>query len=115
MPVDRDGGDAWGLGVNDALSRQRCWTHGQREAVSRCPECRRFYCRECVTEHDGRLLCVQCLSARMALRTGRMGTRWLMWTAAALLGLLLSFVVFYTTGYVLQQLPPAWSRGVDEE
>jgi hypothetical protein len=29
--------------------------------VARCPECRRFYCRECVTEHDDRLLCASCL------------------------------------------------------
>jgi len=101
--------------LSQTLARQRCWTHAQREAVSRCPACQRFYCRECVTEHDGRLLCVQCLSAGTAVQARRHGTRWLPWTAAAVLGLWVSFVVFYTTGYVLQQLPPAWSRGLDEE
>lgn len=100
--------------MTEALARQRCWAHAQREAVSRCPECRRFYCRECVTEHDGRLLCVGCLSTRTAVKATATGTRWAVWAAAAVLGLAVAFVVFYTTGYVLQQLPPAWSRGVDD-
>ena len=99
--------------MSQALARQRCWTHAQREAVSRCPACRRFYCRECVTEHDGRLLCVQCLLAGTAVNAARPGTRWLVLLAAAVLGVLVSFVVFYTTGYVLQQLPPAWASGAD--
>lgn len=97
------------------LARQRCWTHAQREAVSRCPECRRFYCRECVTEHDGRLLCVQCLSARTVIKAGRAGTRWALWTVAAMAGLLVSYLMFHTVGYVLEQLPAAWSRGADSE
>lgn len=29
--------------------------------MARCPECRRFFCRECVTEHDDQLLCASCL------------------------------------------------------
>ena len=101
--------------MSTALARQRCWTHAQREAVSRCPECRRFYCRECVTEHDGRLLCVRCLSSRPVAGAGREGTRWALWMLAALLGLMAAFVHFYTVGYVLQQLPPAWGRGAEEE
>jgi hypothetical protein len=41
---------------------QHCWNHEAREAVCRCPACRRSYCRECVSEHEGRLLCAVCLS-----------------------------------------------------
>jgi hypothetical protein len=41
--------------------RQKCWNHETREAVCRCPACSRPYCRECVTEHEGRLLCAPCL------------------------------------------------------
>ena len=26
-----------------------------------CPGCTRFYCRECVSEHEGRYLCTTCL------------------------------------------------------
>lgn len=45
----------------EALHEQRCYNHAMREAVARCPECGRFYCRECVTEHQERLICAQCL------------------------------------------------------
>src|SRR6266576_2922250 len=40
---------------------QHCWNHEAREAVCRCPGCARPFCRECVTEHEARLLCAQCL------------------------------------------------------
>lgn len=45
------------------LTQTRCFNHGAREAVARCPGCHRHFCRECVTEHDHRLLCASCLAA----------------------------------------------------
>lgn len=41
---------------------QRCVHHSAREAVARCPGCARFFCRECVSEHDDRVLCARCLA-----------------------------------------------------
>jgi hypothetical protein len=58
---------------------------------------------------------VQCLAAGTLTATRGLETRWLVWTAAAILGVLLSFAVFYTAGYVLQQLPPAWLSGTETE
>jgi len=47
---------------NEALLiDRRCLNHETREAVARCPQCRRFYCRECVVEHEDRLICTACL------------------------------------------------------
>ena len=46
------------------LSQQRCFNHTSREAVARCPECGRFFCRECITEHDDRVLCAVCLGKK---------------------------------------------------
>lgn len=43
------------------LIHQRCFNHASREAAARCPECGQFYCRECITEHDDRLICAACL------------------------------------------------------
>ena len=40
---------------------QRCFNHAGREAVARCPECGQFFCRECITEHEDRVLCSACL------------------------------------------------------
>ena len=45
-----------------SLRQQRCILHPNREAVARCPGCGRYFCRECVTEHDGRVLCAACIS-----------------------------------------------------
>jgi hypothetical protein len=44
-----------------SLTHQRCFHHSLREAAARCPECGRFYCRECITEHEDRVLCAACL------------------------------------------------------
>ena len=48
------------------LARQQCFNHPGREAIVRCPSCRRDYCRECVTEHDERYLCSACLRLQAA-------------------------------------------------
>lgn len=47
---------------NRNISRARCFNHSDREAAVRCPECRRFFCRECVAEHEQRFLCSSCLA-----------------------------------------------------
>ncbi len=44
-----------------SLARKRCFNHSDREAVACCLECGNFYCRECITEHDDRLICSTCL------------------------------------------------------
>ena len=43
--------------------RWRCRRHPERPASARCPACGGTYCRECVVEHDGRILCASCLRA----------------------------------------------------
>jgi len=44
------------------LASERCLHHETREAVCRCPNCLRFFCRECVVPFDGRLLCATCIT-----------------------------------------------------
>ena len=64
----------------NTLTRQRCWLHLEREAAARCPVCAHFYCRECVTEHAGRVICAACLrnllstAATATTRWRRLGT-----------------------------------------
>ena len=50
----------------EVYNPQTCFQHPDREAVVRCPSCRKYYCRECVTEHDDRMLCSNCLAALTA-------------------------------------------------
>jgi hypothetical protein len=83
----------------------------------RCPGCRRCFCRECVTEHDERLLCAACLK-RLAgageRKRGRLA--WAKGALAGALGLLLAWLVFYGIGQILVQIPAdreegaAWQR-----
>ena len=78
---------------------QRCWNHEAREAACRCPACGRSYCRECVSEHDGRLLCAACLSAltvRRVEETG--GLRRLAPPAMIAAGILLAWLIYWAAG-----------------
>jgi len=88
-----------------AIALERCWNHAAREAVCRCPGCARFYCRECVTEHEGRLLCAACV-AGVAARPHRRAT-WLgklAGPAAAAAGLLIAWLAFYGTARLIAEL-----------
>ena len=83
--------------MSGAAIHHRCWNHEAREAVCRCPECLRSYCRECVTEHEARLLCASCLAALE--RKGRLRSRGHVMPAfLALAGILLGWVLFYSAG-----------------
>ena len=75
---------------------QRCWNHEAREAVCRCPRCKRGYCRECVAEHDGRLLCAACLRTTVdAAATGRGISRRLVAAGLTIAGVLLCWMIFF--------------------
>jgi hypothetical protein len=76
--------------------QDRCWNHEAREAVCRCPQCERSFCRECVTEHESRLLCAACLRANAqaaAQPRGRFRRASSVWMALA--GLVLAWVMFF--------------------
>ena len=86
------------------LIRQRCWIHSSREAAVRCPHCERFYCRECVTEHHGKMMCAACVAAisRPAASTRSRGV---LWTVFAAGGFLLAWLIFYYLGAMLARIP----------
>ena len=79
--------------------QQRCWNHEGREAVCRCLECGRSFCRECVTEHQARLLCAVCLAkVARAGEVKRRPLRRLAPAAMTIAGLLLAWVVLFGAG-----------------
>ena len=43
------------------LRQARCLFHPLREAAARCPHCGGTFCRECVTDEEGKLACPPCL------------------------------------------------------
>ncbi|HEX4083861.1 MAG TPA: rhomboid family protein [Chthoniobacteraceae bacterium] len=95
--------------MTPALTLQRCIHHPAREAVARCPECGRYFCRECITEHEDRVICADCLR-RIAGGPEKRRDRFawfgrLVWSA---LGLLLAWIVFYEIGHGLSLIPSSF-------
>jgi hypothetical protein len=97
-----------------ALAQQRCALHELREAAGRCPECARYYCRECLTEHDGRVICSSCLAALLKKEdaaTSTFGTSWIrpiIELSGLGLGLLAAWFYFYALGSFLTRYPAAF-------
>ena len=94
------------------LTHQRCINHMSREAVARCPECRRFFCRECITEHEDKVLCASCL--RKQLKPGLKGLRpsqWIYRLGHFTVGIMLLYVLFYYIAQILLTLPADFHEG----
>jgi hypothetical protein len=96
-----------------SLTQQRCLNHGFREAVARCPECRRFFCRECVTEHDDRVICAACLrkltrpDSTRRFRLVQLGA-----AGQCLCGVLTAWLFFHLVGRILLAIPDSFHQGV---
>jgi hypothetical protein len=94
------------------LAHQRCFNHAGREAVARCPECGRCYCRECVTEHDERLICAACLK-KLVQKPRAAGTPFerLLRLAQCAFGILIAWFFFFLIGEGLLKLPASFHEG----
>ena len=98
------------------LHHRRCANHGQREAAARCPECKRFFCRECITEHEFRLLCASCLAKLLAPESrGKARFRYAYRGAQFLFGVLLTWLVFYFVAQTLLTIPSSFHEGIWEK
>jgi hypothetical protein len=94
------------------LGIQRCLNHLAREAVARCPECRQFFCRECITEHDDRVICAACLKklARVPLLK-RPAFAGVMRTAHCAVGIFTVWFFFHLLAEILLKLPADFHEG----
>ncbi len=94
------------------LSQQRCLHHTSREAVARCPECALFFCRECITEHDDRVICAGCLR-KFAQTESHSTLRLASMTRLLQLGVALAILwgSFYSAGRLLLSMPADFHNG----
>lgn len=93
---------------------RRCVRHDTREAVGRCTACEGGFCRECITEHEGKLYCAPCFARRVESAKKVAKPRdWKRLRAAALTaGSVLCLVVgFYLLGRLLAAVPPEFHDG----
>ena len=94
------------------LAQQRCFNHPRREAVAHCLECELFFCRECVTEHEDRVICAACV--RRLAQAGKPDSDRLGSLAAGVLvltGLAVAWAGFYLCGRLLVLLPSSFHEG----
>jgi len=89
------------------LILQRCSIHRDREAVVRCPGCTGYFCRECVTEHEGKFLCSSCLQTKSGPGRSRARTRGLIDGGIGVItGITVAWFLFYLVGRLLILIPP---------
>jgi len=94
------------------LRNQICQNHPGREAIARCPSCGFFFCRECITEHDERVLCASCLKKQTApVERPRRSFAPVGRGFAAVCGLMLAWLYFYFIGRALLTLPTQYHEG----
>ncbi len=96
-----------------SLLRQRCFHHGSRESVARCPECSRFFCRECVNDHGGRLLCSHCLLTITATEQKQQSKllHRIMPPLRLGVGILVAWLAFYLLAQTLLTIPASIHEG----
>lgn len=88
------------------VAQTKCFNHAQREAVARCPSCKREYCRECVSEHGHRLLCASCLREEAGTATVSRKRMVFAGTLAQFAaGLLILWAFYYFLGSALLLVP----------
>lgn len=95
------------------VADHRCFNHAARQAAARCPQCTRFFCRECTTEHRGRIICANCLGTHKDRRARRRALgaavgRVLLLAAA----LCIVWSAFALGGRLLLLLPSEFHEGV---
>lgn len=83
----------------------RCLNHEAREAVSRCPSCRNYFCRECISIFEDRVICAACLKT-VSGREHDLPARGFGAFGIALTigGLLSAWFVFYAAAWMILQL-----------
>ena len=93
------------------LKVQRCFNHAGREAVARCTICGRFYCRECVAEHEGKMTCGRCLSAAGLKADNKRFMDRVVPAALMLSGFMVLWLLFFMAGQGLLAIPSSFHEG----
>jgi hypothetical protein len=97
-----------------AIQQLRCTRHQEREAAARCVLCENFFCRECVTEHNGKMLCAKCLRIESAPRktAPRTWHRIPLQIFLAFCSTALLWLIFYGASQLLLTIPDRFHQGI---
>ncbi len=84
------------------FTERRCFVHPVREAAGLCVSCRRSFCRECLVDHDHRLMCGSCVAQTVRDSGARPHSRARLLGIAALpVALLIAWAAVYVAGRIL--------------
>ena len=98
--------------MEQQLASRRCANHWQREAAARCPECGRYFCRECITEHEDRILCASCLKSQTQGLAQKSPRAALLFRAVQMcISILILWIFFYYIGKALLLMPDEFHEG----
>jgi hypothetical protein len=96
--------------------RALCLNHPRREEAARCTSCGRPFCRECVTEFEGRMVCSACHleKSKVAEKPPR---DWAIVTASLqfVIGLAVLWLSVWMLGRVLLSIPSEFHEGTTWE
>lgn len=106
-------GPGFVAGRSAPLRSRRCVRHSAREAAGLCSVCGAAFCRECLTEHDHRLVCAGCLPKSDAAAKPRRGAglRRMRRAAGVLAAAVFLLTAFYLFGATLVKIPPTFHDG----
>lgn len=93
------------------ISQQKCFTHPNREAVAQCPNCHRTFCRECVTEHDDKVLCALCLKKITEQSHKKEKPKLVNTIFSYFLSLFILWFLFFMLGKMLLLIPDSFHEG----
>jgi len=96
-----------------SLHHQVCLNHHAREAVAKCPDCGHFYCRECIAEHDDRVICAACLRKMLKPEPARHSPlfTWLARAAAFGFSVMIGWIAYYSVAKILFSIPTSFHDG----
>lgn len=97
--------------MSSNLVKKICHNHPQREAVAKCPICDHFYCRECVTEHDSKFVCVGCLStiSKKEKKSSNILFKVVRLIVLSIFSILTAWYFFNIIGSLLLKIPSSFS------
>ena len=96
------------------LRTRRCTRHDTREAAGRCSACNGFFCRECISDHEGQLLCAACLGRTRQTSNTAAQSRWtkpMLHACGSLAGFFVAWLCFYLLGSLLARVPSEVHEG----
>lgn len=99
-----------------ALQRAHCQNHPRREAAARCTSCGQPFCRECVTEFAGRMVCGVCHREKAMVKE-KPKRDWFVLTTALqfMVGLGILWLGTWLLGRVLLNIPSEFHEGTTWE